>query len=532
MVLSVNCAVKRIHFQAKRVDFLTSSPNCSPILLFAPAHAAGNQDFTQARQRMQAKAPPCLRAPWLCYSDLEMSHSPKRKLPLARLSPAALFLLAALLIILVGGLLLWLPWASVPSGFADPMDAWFTATSAVTVTGLAVQDTAAYWTVFGQAAIMVLAFVGGLGFMTGFAFTLIALRQRLGTQSRLLFHSDVGAGTLASIPRTVRSIFIMAVSVQAAAFVIFFVDFYFLSRLWDGLTLGQALWQAAFYAVSSFNNAGFDILPDGLAGGGSLAGLSSRYLTVFVTLIVSVLGAISYPVLRDLWATRGRFGRLSLDSKLILAGTVVLALGGAVAILVLEFNNSGTLGSRPLAAKITAALFEAGSARISGLTTIDQSQATPATQLINTVLMFIGGAAGSTAGGLKVGAFVVLVLVALSLMSGSSDVRAFRRTISERNVKRALMLAFWLLLGTAVFQFSLAVLHPDLDLFAIGFEVASAIATVGLSLGATTELSFGGKLFIIAAMILGRYGIAFLLLKQIGRRAKAYHYPEEDVRIG
>ena len=448
------------------------------------------------------------------------------------LSPASLFLITVLLIIAIGGALLMTPLAHTAPDSIQVSQAFFTAVSAVTVTGLSFGASGADWTLFGQIVIAALMFVGGLGFMTGFILILTTLRQSIGTQNRLLVSTDAAVGTLGSVPRIIRNVFLVSVSVQSAAAALLFIDLYLLSPPWDGLGAGEAAWHAIFHAVSSFSNGGFDILPDTEDGVGSLAGFSGRYLTLSITMLTSLFGYISYPVIQDLWNRRGRFGPLHLDTKLILVGTLAVAAAGTALILLLEFNNPATLGGLPIGERLMVALFEGSTARVSGLTVIDQGGAMPATQVLNSVLMFIGGAAGSTSGGLKVATLMILVLTAISLMRGSPQVVIFRRTVSELSVRRALMAGFWMVFLLISIQLLLTVLQPDVPPFHTAFEAISALATVGLSLGITDQHSIATQFVLMVAMLVGRYGIVFLLLRQIESRPRRFGYPEESVRVG
>ena len=434
--------------------------------------------------------------------------------------------------VLVGGFLLWLPVASSAEGFISPITALFTAVSALTDTGLIVTNSGAAWTLFGQIVIMLLIFIGGLGIMTGGAFVLILAGQRFNIQGRLLIREDVG-GNLSRVLPTVRNLVILTIAIQLVGGVLLWVDFYLMSPLWTDISLGDSIWMATFHTVSAFNNSGFEIFPDSLVGGDGLVGLRARYASLSFISVLTIAGAIGYPIISGLWLTRLRLTRLSLDSKLALIGFIALLILGLLAFFIGEWSNPATVGQDSWGTRVASAFFEATTSRTAGSTVINQADASGLTKLALLPLMLIGGVAGSTAGGIKVVTFMVVVLGIFAAVRGDSNIKVFKRTIYNEDWKRAvtvLLLALGLL---AVIPGVMLIVQPELDLFDTIFEATSALATVGLSQGITGSLNEVNQLIVTVTMLVGRYGILILALTYLHRRSRdPYRYAQEHVRIG
>ena len=424
-------------------------------------------------------------------------------------------------LIVVGTLLLLLPFTNTQGGMTPFMDALFTATSAVTVTGLIVVDTPTYWSFSGQFIIMVLIFTGGLGIMTSATFLLILIGQRITLANRLLMRESLGVNQLGGLIRLTLRIVLAVVVIQIIGFLVLFV------RLISEYPLATALWQAGFHAVSGFNNAGFVIFPDSQ----SLSAFQQDYGFLIPMTVLIILGTLSYSVLLDVFSYR-RFNRYTLDSKLVVTVTASLLLLGALVILVAEYGNADTFGPMPVGTKILNAFFHSASGRTAGFTTVDFGDMEQHTNFFLTGLMFIGGASASTAGGIKVNTFAVLLAAVLSSIGGKTHVTAFGRELPQPQVYRALTV---LILGMAmVFAVAfLLTISEGFPFIQILFETVSAFATVGLSTGITDELSSMGRLIIILTMYFGRIGPLTLALVLAQREEAApYRYAEERVKIG
>jgi trk system potassium uptake protein TrkH len=421
----------------------------------------------------------------------------------------------------VGTLLLLLPFANTQGGMTPFMDAFFTATSAVTVTGLIVVETSTYWSFSGQLIIMVLIFTGGLGIMTSATFLLIIIGQRITLANRLLMRESLGVNQLSGLIMLTLKIVFVVVAIQIAGFLVLFL------KLISDYPMATALWQAGFHAVSGFNNAGFVIFP----GSQGLSAFQRDYSLLIPMMMLIILGTLSYSVMLDVVSYR-RFNRFTLDTKLVLVATAVMLLLGTVVILIAEYGNPATFGPMPLWTKILNALFHSASGRTAGFTTVNFGDMEQHSSFFITGLMFIGGASASTAGGIKVNTFAVLLAAVLSSIGGKTQATAFGREIPQPQVYRALTV---LLLGMMI-VFAVAfflTISEGFPFIQILFETVSAFATVGLSTGITGELSQLGRLIIILTMFLGRVGpLSLALILAQREKATPYRYAEERVKIG
>ena len=428
-----------------------------------------------------------------------------------------------LAIICVGTLLLLLPFSSKAEGSPPFPVALFTATSAITVTGLVVQDTAFYWTRMGQAVIMGMIYVGGLGFMTIATFLLIILGQRVTLTQRLLMRENLMLDQFGNLVRLTVAIVLVATGIQLLGFIVLFTYFYLFAY-----PLGEAIWQAAFHAVSAFNNAGFIAFnhPSGL-----MVFQENKFVIgVFGTLIF--IGGISYLVVIDLIRAR-RFSKFALNTKLVLVGTTTLLFIGFAAILVLEFNNPDTIGELSLLDKMAVSMFQSISDRTAGFGIVDISRAHDGTNVLQMALMFIGGASASVAGGIKVNTIAVVFIALVAQIRHRNKTSAFGREVPDRQVQRAYLILF----VSAVFVFLvvmlLSITEDGADTLAVIFEAISAFGTCGLSLGITSALSPMGQLIITATMFVGKLGPLLIGLTMAqGSENDLYRYARERVTIG
>ena len=446
-------------------------------------------------------------------------------------SPMAL-IYGFIFIDLIGTGLLMLPIASKAEGIANPLTCLFTATTSVTVTGLVTVDTLEHWTFFGQAVIMMLIFIGGLGFMTGAAFLIIVMGQELRLQNRLIVREGLGGGELGGVTRLVRNIVLFAVVSQLAGFVVLWVYWTWIRGIWDGFDIWHTLWMAVFHGISGFNNAGIEVLPNDVVGGDSLRGFSSDYFTLFVFSLLIFVGSTGYVLWSDVWRKKS-FRMLRLESKLILVGLSGLLIIGFATYAIGEWNNPATSGDGSMAQKISDAAFHTISGRTAGFSVIDYGQATSATDIATEVLMFIGGVSGTVAGGVKIGTIMVIVIAAAITMTGRSNILVFKSRIRPDTVQRALVLGGVSATIVVVLAYLALQLQSDLPFRDVFFQVISAAGTVGLDTGITTQLNGPTQGLVIAAMFLGRFGPLTLALLMAGRQIdQRYSHPTEEVRIG
>lgn len=434
-----------------------------------------------------------------------------------RYSPPVILAFSFAVLILIGALLLWTPWAS--HGVLSFWQALFTACSAVTVTGLVVVDTGSDLTLFGQGVVLVLIHLGGLGLMSFAALTVMALGGRFGLRGQRLVREAMDQTSPGDVLVLVRYIAILALSLEAVGALL-------LALVWvPEMGLARGLWFSVFHAVSAFNNAGFGLLPD------SLSNWVGHPLVNGVITTLFIIGGLGFTVLMDLWRRR-RFSKLSLHSKLTLSGTLVLALGAWLLIMLFEWRNADTLAGMPLADRAWAAWFTAVTPRTAGFNTLDTGALAVPSVLLIMFLMFIGGGSNSTASGIKVSTFMVVLLATRSFLLGRSQATAFRRGIALSAVFRAHAVVVLSLMLLMLANFLLIVLEPDLRPLDVLFEGFSAFGTVGLSRGVTTDISMAGQGVLMFLMFVGRIGPLALAFSLARPRAAKLRYTEQEVQIG
>lgn len=422
----------------------------------------------------------------------------------------------------VGALLLELPISKAGPGGASPIEAFFTAVSALCVTGLTIVDTLTYWTVFGQVVILCLIQLGGLGVMTFASVVGIAVVRRLSLRSQLNTAAEVkslGIGDLRSLVLSVVKISLIIEGVVALLLTIRFATEY-------EEPLGQALWLGVFHAVSSFNNAGFALFSDNL-----MSFTTDPFILLPICAAI-ILGGLGFPVIMQL-RKHLRSPRLwTLNTRIVLWGTVVLLVLGAAFVIIMEWNNPRTLGALNWPDRVLAGFAQSVQTRTAGFNNLDIGQFDNATLLGMDALMFIGGGPAGTAGGIKITTFAVLYFIMLAEIKGDVAVNVFGKRLSRGVHRQAIAL---ILLATALIAagtMSLLVM-TDYSLDQLLFEVISAFATVGLSTGITAQLPVAGQLILILFMFIGRLGpITFAAALALKARHPLYELPKERPIIG
>ena len=424
-------------------------------------------------------------------------------------------------LIMLGTILLVLPVSSRSGQFTSPVDALFTATSAVCVTGLVVVDTGTYWGTFGQAVLLVLFQIGGLGFITGATLLLLAIGGRFGLREKLVITESMGLDQLGGVIGVVGRVALFSLIVESIGAAIFYF------RWVSNGDTGTSVWTAVFHAASAFNNCGMDILGNFR----SLSGYQGEAVILLTTALLIILGSTGYIVVADFVRNRS-FIKLSLDSKIVLVATLSLLMLGTLFYLAAEFANPATLGPLPFPQKILVAFFQSVTPRTAGFTAIDIGGLKQNSLFFTMFLMCIGGAAGSAAGGVKVNTIGVLVMTALSLVRGRDNVEAFGRQLTRQAVYRAITL-FLFYLGVVSFVALTLSLTEKFPLDSILFETFSALGTVGLTTGITPSLSIAGRFIIIAAMFVGRLGpLTFMAFLVRHWQPADMGYPHETIRLG
>ena len=453
-----------------------------------------------------------------------------------RLLGISTILITAFVILMSAGAgLLTLPLASVSGEPTSVQVAYFTSISAVTVTGHTVVSTPDYWAPFGQIVIFLLMLVGGLGFMVISTFLLLLLGDHTTIQQRALTRGLMSDAAGVKQMRAIRSIGNRVIIIVLAVYLIGSVIFFFQIDGLDGVGHGKAYWYSAFLSVSSFNNAGFNIIPE--AAQGNAARFVSNYAVLITMTVMIAMGGLGWVTMVDVWRQK-RFSRFSLDTKLVVVTSLGLWLGGAGLLALTEFTNPETLGPLGWADRVVNSGFLAVSGRTAGFSTIDFSQVADVTKMIFTAMMYIGGAPGSVAGGIKVVTFALIVAAVMSSLRGRSHAEAFGREIQQPQLHRALavaVLALALIFVTvmALVEIELGREHeaPFLHLL---FDTVAALGTVGATTGIVPALSLASQSILMAAMFVGRLGPLVLALAMAPKEdeIEAYRFAQEQVRIG
>lgn len=445
------------------------------------------------------------------------------------LSTTQIIMLSFLVVILVGSLLLSLPVSSADGNGVPYLDALFTATTATCVTGLVTLPTVTTWSIFGQAVILVLIQVGGLGVVTIMSALMILLHKRMGIGDRLLIQDAFNLNSLSGIVRFVKRVLLGTFLVEGAGALLYMVVFVPEFGL-------KGIWISVFTSISAFCNAGIDIIaPD------SLCGYATNPLINTVTSLLIILGGIGYIVWWDVMGlgkgTAGRkrrgFRNLSLHSKIAITTTLILIFGGGILIFLFEYHNPLTIGNLSLFDKIQVSLFQSVTTRTAGFATVPQQDLTNGSSILCLLLMFIGGSPVGTAGGVKTVTIAVLAVSAIATIQNKQDVSMFNRNISRQAVNKAVavtMMSFAIMFASTV----LLSAASDADMLDILFETVSATATVGLTRDLTPYLNATGKMIIIGTMYLGRVGpISLALALNSGKKHQnIIRNPTEEISVG
>lgn len=441
------------------------------------------------------------------------------------LSPTKHIAVVFALIILSGALLLTLPAASrdgISCGFRPAL---FTATSATCVTGLVLYDTFTQWSGFGQGVILALIEIGGLGFMSAATLVIFSLRRKIGLKQRMVMAQALSLNDLEGVVRLQRLVLFGSLGIEGIGALILML------RFLPEMGFVTALWWGVFHSISAFCNAGFDVFGC-ITPGASLMEFQSDPVVLLTLAALIVIGGLGFLVWQDL-AGKRRFQKFSVYTKLVLITTLALILSGWVLTCLLEWNNPDTLGPMSVGDKLLNGLFQSVTLRTAGFAAIDEGKLTDSGKAVSMALMLVGGSSGSTAGGLKTVTFVVLLLFVAARARGRETVCAFKRTIPQRQVLDAMTIGLILLMLAMFGGIFISATSPVS--FTDGlFEAVSALATVGLTAGATGALSVPAQILIILYMYFGRVGVLTISLGFLmGNRAEErYQYASTNLLIG
>lgn len=445
----------------------------------------------------------------------------ERKNKIINLHPAHILLLGFLGLIMIGTCLLMIPFATRDRHHLSFIDALFEATSAVCVTGLAVVDTGTTFTLFGQIVLLALIQIGGWGFMTSGIFMFIILGKKIGLKHRLLLRESINSFSIQGVIKLVLRIIFITLIVEGIGALVLAI------RWSQEMGWGKAAYYGIFHSISAFNNAGFGLEPDNLS-----KWVGDPTVNIVITSLF-MLGGIGFFVIAEVFEKRS-LKKFSLHTKIVLLFTLLINVVSTLVIFTLEFHNPATLGNLSMADKWWAAYFQGVVPRTAGFNTIDIAQLTLSSQVYMIALMFIGASSGSTAGGIKVTTFAVLLFALWAVLTNKEDVNIFKRRIPSSLVYRALSIALSGIIFIFVIFFLLTITEKGADMSKILFETVSAFGTVGLSAGFTSELSPMGRILITTMMFIGRVGpltLAFALAAYSNNKAKI-RYAEEKILIG
>ena len=448
-----------------------------------------------------------------------------RVIPEVWLHPTRLIIVTYLVVAGIGSGLLLLPVATPPGVSGASIDtAILTATSALTVTGLAAVDTATSWSAFGKVVILVLIQLGGFGITTFASVFAVLVFRRLGLRARLATQLEQNAPASGDLRGLVGRIAIFYVVAEVIGALILAVGF---GAAGASGPL-DALWSGVFHSVSAFNNAGFSIYSD------NLVGFVGNPVVLFTIMALIVIGGIGFPVVLELTRVGLRYRAWSIHTRLTVGTTAVLLAVGFIAFAAFEWNNVATLGGLDgPAERLLNASFASVTPRTAGFNTINYGDASPASQFLTIILMLIGGGSASAAGGIKVTTFALLAFVILAELRSDREVNTFGRRISESTQRQAVAVALLGVGSIAIGTLALAATSPDLAIGALLFETVSAVGTVGLSTGITPDLEPASRIIISVLMLLGRLGpVTFGTALVLRRRQHLLRYPEGRPLIG
>lgn len=438
------------------------------------------------------------------------------------LKPGMVLVTGIAIIIIIGGILLNLPIASNDGQSIGFLDAIFTATSAVSVTGLVPVNTAEHWTIFGKIVIISLIQIGGFGFMTSATLIAFITGKRIGLKERLIMQEQFNQESFAGIVKLTKFVILFTITIEAIGALLLSMKFVPLHGTLKGM--GYSI----FHSISAFCNAGFDLTGD------SMAPFVGDTLMNFTIMSLVIFGGLGYTVYLDI-ARQKSYKKLTLHSKMVLSVSAILILTGALFVFVTEYSNPATLGSLSLYEKVLASFFQSVVARTAGFYSINLAGMFNSASLFIIMLMFIGGSPSSTAGGIKTTTFGTIVCTVISEIKGKEDVEVFEKRISTIMIRKAFILLSVSLILVGGVTLILTMTEKNQSVLDLLFETTSAFATVGSSRNITPELSNIGKILITITMYLGKVGpltLGLALSNKSRIHKKSYKYPEGKIIIG
>lgn len=440
------------------------------------------------------------------------------------LSPAQIFIFGFASVILIGTILLSLPLVSAEGRSLGFINALFTATSAVCVTGLTVVDTGAYFNILGQVIVIILIQIGGLGFMTVTSLLSMFIGKKFSLRNRIAMQESLNAFSLSGVVKLTKQVILLTFTIEAIGALVLSTQFIPMYGMQKGIFM------SVFHSISAFCNAGFDIV----GKGNSVASYASNPVIMMSLISLLSLGGIGFVVILEFFKTR-EFKRFSLHTKLVLVTNFWLVVSGFLILGALEWSNPATLGNMNVGEKILNSLFLSTTPRTAGFASIDYSAIRNATAFFTIFLMFVGGSSGSCAGGIKTTTFAILYLNLMSIARGKHEVEVYRRSIGKELVARAIAVFSVTMIMIIAILMILFITEEGQPVMQIMFEVFSAFGTAGLSMNFSSELSVIGKIVISLAMFMGRLGGLTVVLAVAENQKNDFaniKYPPDKIMVG
>lgn len=438
-----------------------------------------------------------------------------------RFSSTQIMILGFLTLILLGTLLLMLPVSSADRNITELETALFTSVSATCITGLTVVNTGTYWSLFGQTVIIILVQIGGLGFMTLALMLSIFVKRQITPREQVVVAQSLGLPGVGGTVRLVKRILAGTFIIESAGAIILLTQFV------PRFGLAKGIYYSLFHSISAFCNAGFDLL-------NCFTGFHENYIVCITLMVLIITGGIGFIIWDDIVNYAKKRRRITTYSKFVLLITIILLLSGALLIGLFEWNNPETIGNMPLSNKIFHSFFHSVTIRTAGIDIIGNTSITESTQLICLFFMFIGGASGSTAGGIKVSTFGVLIVSIYRCAKGSTEIVIWNKHIPKDTIIRATTI-FAINIAAGIFGAILIALIDNIPLLPALYETISAISNVGLSIVLTPNLSLIPHIILMILMFFGRVGILTItysiMLKQ-ARKDSCVFYPDVNMMIG
>lgn len=435
-------------------------------------------------------------------------------------NPPLYLMIGFLIIILIGSILLSLPISSANGKSTLYLDSLFVSTSAVCVTGLSPVVTATHWNFFGQLIIIILIQIGGLGVMTLSTLVAMLLGKRITLSTRLIIREQVGAKGYSGLVKLIRYVLTSTLVIESVGAFILAFSFVPVYGFFKGI------WFSIFHSISSFCNAGFDLI-----GEESLLGVRTNFMIIFPIALLVIIGGIGFNVYMDITKYRLNFKRYSLHSKVVLTTTAILLVSFTILFFIFEFNNELTIGRLPVRYKILNSFFQSVTLRTAGFSAMSQTGLHNSSTIMSMVAMIIGAAPASTGGGVKITTVALIIMVLVSEIRGDDDIIMYNKTIKFTQVKKAIaafiIYMLWILVVGNIIVFMEPFKTSD-----VLYEVISALGTVGISRGITAILSPLSKILIIITMFFGRVGILTIIFATKKRKQKLYKEAYGTIILG